>query len=165
MLGFDRGGAYPQVFRHCRERDVHWVTYRRAPLAVPKNLPVLATITVNGKRRQVAWAEETVELKDYGQVVLQVLTSDFEACPAEILAWLKSRWREENFLKYASDNYGIDKICDYAAAIETNTKVIDNPARKAANTAVQRAGKALAARTWPSCSPTRPSRRRPKTPR
>ena len=35
MLGFDRGGAYPQVFEHCREQQVHWVTYRRAPLAVP----------------------------------------------------------------------------------------------------------------------------------
>src|SRR5712691_333523 len=35
MLGFDRGGACPQVFRHCREEEVHWVTYRRAPLAGP----------------------------------------------------------------------------------------------------------------------------------
>src|ERR1035441_5961566 len=26
MLGFDRGGACPQVFRHCREQNVHWVT-------------------------------------------------------------------------------------------------------------------------------------------
>jgi hypothetical protein len=155
MLGFDRGGAYAQVFRHCGEQGVDWVTYRRAPLAVPGTLPVLTTITVNGKRRQVAWAEETVTIKDYGQarqltlfehgqVALQVLTSDFDACPAEILACLKSRWREENFLKYASGNYGTGKICDYAAAIETNTKVIDNPARKAANTAVHRAGKALA---------------------
>ncbi len=156
MLGFDRGGAYPQVFRHCREQDVHWVTYRRAPLAVPKGLPVLTTITVNGKTRQVAWAEETVQLKDYGearqltlfeygQVVLQVLTPDIEACPAEILAWLKSRWREENFLKYASGNYGIDKICDYAATIEANAKVIGNPARKAANTRLRQAEKLLAA--------------------
>jgi len=156
MLGFDRGGAYPQVFRHCREQDVHWVTYRRAPLAVPAGLPVLTTITVNGRKRQVAWAEETVQIKDYGQarqltlfehgqVALQVLTSDFDACPAEILAWLKSRWREENFLKYASANYGIDKICDYAAAIQANTKVIDNPARKAANAAVRTAQNALAA--------------------
>ena len=156
MVGFDRGGAYPQVFRHCRDENVHWVTYRRAPLAVPAGLPVLTTITVNGKRREVAWAGETVQLKDYGearqltlfehgQVALQILTSDFDACPAEILAWLKSRWREENFLKYASGNYGIDKICDYAAVIETNTKVIDNPARKAANTRLRQAEKTLAA--------------------
>ena len=156
MLGFDRGGAYAQVFRHCREQGVHWVSYRRAPLAVPVMLPVITTITAGGRTREIAWAEEKVQLKDYGearqltlsehgQVVLQVLTSDFDACPADILAWLKSRWREENFLKYASENYGIDKICDYIAGIEANTKVIDNPARKKANAAVHEAEKALAA--------------------
>ena len=155
MLGFDRGGAYPQVFKHCREQQVHWVTYRRAPLAVPVMLPVITTITYGGRTRQIAWAEETVQVKDYGEarqitlfehgrVALQILTSDTEACPADILSWLKSRWREENFLKYASQNYGIDKICDYLASIETNTKIVDNPARKAATAAVREAEKALA---------------------
>jgi transposase len=156
MLGFDRGGAYPQVFRHCREQDVHWVTYRRAPLAIPAMLPVITTITVAGRPRQIAWAEEKIQLKDYGQarqitlfehgqVVLQILASDLDACPADILAWLKSRWREENFLKYASQNYGTDKICDYIASIETSTKIADNPARKKANAAVRDAEKTLAA--------------------
>jgi hypothetical protein len=156
MLGFDRGGAYAQVFRHCRDQGVHWVTYRRAPLAVPAVLPVITTITRGGKARHVTWAEETADIKDYGQarqitlfehgqVALQILTSDFDACPAEILAWLKSRWREENFLKYAAENYGIDKICDYIADIETSTKIAGNPARKKANAAVREADKALAA--------------------
>ena len=156
MAGFDRGGAYPQVFAHCRDQQVHWVTYRRAPLAVPAALPVITAVTYAGRTRQVAWAEETVQLKDYGQarqitlfehgrVALQILTSDFGACPADILSWLKSRWREENFLKYASENYGIDKICDYLASIETNTKLIRNPARDQANAAVRDAEKTLAA--------------------
>jgi hypothetical protein len=155
MLGFDRGGAYPKVFRHCRDAGVHWVTYRRAPLAVPAGLPVLTTIIRGGQSRQIAWAEESVQLKDYGEarqitlfekseVALQILTSDTTACPAEILSWLKSRWREENFLKCASANYGIDAICDYIAAIETNTKITDNPARKTANAAVRTAKAALA---------------------
>ena len=179
MLGFDRGGAYPQVFTHCREQDVHWVTYRRAPLAVPAMLPVITIATIGGRQRTIAWAEEKVQLKDYGearqitlfehgQVVLQILTSDSDACPADILAWLKSRWREENFLKYASENYGIDKICDYAAAIEVNTKITANPARKAANARVRRRGK----RRWPPpsvpsprCSPTRTPPPPPRTPR
>ena len=97
-----------------------------------------------------------MQLKDYGEarqitlfergkVALQILTSDCDACPAEILSWLKSRWREENFLKYASENYGIDKICDYLASIETNTKLIRNPARDQANAAVRDAEKTLAA--------------------
>ena len=156
MLGFDRGGAYPQVFAHCRDQGVHWVTYRRAPLAVPAALPVITAVTYAGRTRQLAWAEEKVQLKDYGEArqitlfehgkaALQILTSDCDACPAEILSWLKSRWREENFLKYASENYGIDKICDYLASIETNTKLIRNPARDQANAAVRDADKALAA--------------------
>ena len=156
MLGFDRGGAYPQVFTLSREQKVHWVTYRRAPLAVPAKLPVITTITYAGRTRQISWAEETVQLKDYGdarqitlfehgRVALQILTSDCDACPAEILSWLKSRWREENFLKYASENYGIDKICDYLATIETNAKLIRNPARDQANAAVRDAEKTLAA--------------------
>ena len=156
MLGFDRGGAYAQVFRHCREQGVHWVSYRRAPLAVPAMLPVITTVTVGGRSarspgpRRKSSSRTTAKpgsspCPSTAQVVLQILTSDFDACPAEILAWLKSRWREENFLKYASENYGIDKICDYIAGIEANTKVVDNPARKKANAAVHNAEKALAA--------------------
>ena len=155
MLGFDRGGAYPQVFRHCREQDVHWVTYRRAPLAVPAMLPVITTVTVGGKTRTITWPRRKcssgygqarqLTLFEHGKVVLQILTSDYDSCPADILDWLKSRWREENFLKYASENYGIDKICDYASTIETNTKVTKNPARKAANVAVRAAQNELAA--------------------
>src|SRR5207342_1605670 len=156
MLGFDRGGAYAQVFTHCRDQQVHWVTYRRAPLAVPAALPVITAVTYGGRTRDITWAEEAVQLKDYGQarqitlfehgrVALQILTSDFGGCPADILSWLKSRWREENFLKYASENYGIDKICDYLASIETNTKLIRNPARDQANAAVRDAEKTLAA--------------------
>ena len=82
---------------------------------------------------------------EHGTVVLQILTSDFDVWPVDILAWLKSRWLEENFLKYASQNYGTGKICDYIADIETNTKVIDNPDSKKANAAVHEAEKALAA--------------------
>jgi hypothetical protein len=156
MLGFDRGGAYAQVFTHCRDQQVHWVTYRRAPLAVPAALPVITAVTYSGRTRDITWAEERVQLKDYGDarqitlfehgnIALQVLTSDCDACPADILSWLKSRWREENFLKYASENYGIDKICDYLASIETNTKLIRNPARDQANAAVRDADKTLAA--------------------
>ena len=123
MLGLDSSSAYAQIYRHCRRAGRalgHLSARRRWP--IPSSMPVIATITASRRRREIAWAEETVQLKDYGearqltlfehgQVVLQVLTSDFDACPADILAWLKSRWREENFLKYASENYGIDKIC------------------------------------------------------
>ena len=132
-------------------------------------LPVITAVTYGGRTRQLAWAEETVQLKDYGdarqltlfehgKVALQILTSDSSACPAAILAWLKSRWREENFLKYASENYGIDKICDYLATISENTKIVDNPARKKANAAVHEAEKTLAAAERTGRAARRPRR-------
>ena len=89
--------------------------------------------------------DRQLTLTEHGKVELQSLTADLDACPAEILAWLKSCWREENFLKDASENDGIDKICDYLAGITQNTKLIDNPARKQDTAAVREAEKAVAA--------------------
>lgn len=153
MLAFDRGGSYPSVFTACRDAGVDWITYRRAPLATPTRLPVLTTVVRDGKPAQLAWCEEMVTIDDYGparqitlfeagEPVLQVLTSDTESCPAELLAYIKARWRIENVFKYA-DHYGIDTLCDYFADIETNTRPIDNPARQSANTAVKAAKAAL----------------------
>ena len=67
------------------------------------------------------------------------------------------RWREENFLKYASENYGIDKICDYAASIEVNTKVTDNPARRP-----RTRPSARRTRNWPPSSVPGRAARRPR---
>ena len=156
MLGFDRGGAYPQVFRHCREQQVHWVTYRRAPLAVPAMLPVIATVTASGKTRtgRLGRGESAAQGLRRRPADHPVRARPGRAADPDLRRrtparrtcwrWLKSRWREENFLKYASENYGIDKICDYAAEIDVNTKVTDNPARKTANARVRDAEKELA---------------------
>ena len=112
-----------------------------------------------GQARQITMFE-------YGRPALQILTCDEDACPAEILAWLKSRWRE-NFFKYASENYGIDKICDYTAQITANTTMQDNPARKQAIANVRdtkRTWPPPPNAPWPSCSPIRPSRPPLRTP-
>ena len=150
MLGFDRGGAYPQVFTHCREQKAHWVTYRRAPLAVPAKLPVITTITYAGRTRQISWAEETVQLKDYGDARDPLSSPAGRLDPDRTATGagrspLAESGGGENFLKYASEYYGIDKICDYLATIETNAKLIRNPARDLANAAVRDAEKTLAA--------------------
>jgi transposase len=141
MLGFDRGGAYPAAFRACRKRNVHWITYRRAPLATPTRLPIHTTI--NHPRRKpvtVAYADQTVTINKYGQArqitlfehgeaVLQILTSDTTTCPTALILFMRARWRIENLFKYL-DFYGIDYLADYHATIATNTRKIDNPERK-----------------------------------
>jgi DNA-binding CsgD family transcriptional regulator len=156
MLGFDRGGSYAQVFTHCRDHDVDWITYRRGALAAPTAAP-RRYWRVDGAARAeaVTLADETITIKDYGparqltlfehdQPVLQVLTSDLAAPPAALLAWLRCRWRIENVFKYLTAHHGIDWLCHYDADTNPDTTLIDNPARKTARTAVRHAETTLA---------------------
>src|SRR6266851_4097326 len=156
LLGFDRGGSYPVTFGAVRDARADWITWRRAPLA-----PVTAAPRRywaggrSGKPAEVLLlADETAEIKDYGQArqitlledgapVLQVLTSDATAPAAALLAWLRSRWREENLFKYLEAHYGIHWLTDYHASLEDDTHLIDNPGRKTARARLREAEEAL----------------------
>ena len=156
MLGFDRGGAYAQVFTHCRDHDVDWITYRRGGLAATTAEPRRHwRVDTAGRAEHVSLADEMVTINDYGparqltlyednQPVLQVLTSDLTAPAAALLAWLRCRWRIENVFKYLTAHHGIDWLCHYGADICPDTALIDNPARKRARTAVTHAESTLA---------------------
>ncbi|MGB8383765.1 MAG: transposase, partial [Dermatophilaceae bacterium] len=156
LLGFDRGGAYPGVFTACRDAGAHWVTYRRAPL-VPATAPPKRSWTVrDGRRITMTLADETVQIKGYGDArqltlfeagapVLQVLTSDTRATGADLLCWLRARWRIENTFKYASEHNGIDALADYTMDIGPDTRTVTNPARLAARKQLAAAQAELAA--------------------
>ncbi len=157
MLGFDRGGAYAQVFAHCRDHDVDWITYRRGTLA-DTTTPARRYWRVDaaGRADAVTLADEMITINEYGparqltlyehdQPVLQVLTSDLAAPAAALLAWLRCRWRIENVFKYRTAHHGMDWLCHYGADITADTALIDNPARKAARATLKRAETTLAA--------------------
>lgn len=155
MLGFDRGGAYAQVFRHCREHDVDWLTYRRGGLVATTAPPRRHwRVDAGGRAETITLADEPVEIPDYGPArqltlyerdipVLQVLTSDVSAPAAALLAWLRCRWRIENVFKYLTAHHGIDWLCHYGADLHPDTALIPNPARKTARTRATRAETAL----------------------
>ncbi len=158
LLGFDRGGSYPQVFRAIRAGHADWVTWRRAPLAPAAAAPRrFWAARGDGKPAEVVWlADETVTIKDYGQArqvtlfehgapVLQVLTSDTAAPAAALLAGLRCRWREENLFKYLEAHYGIHLLTDYHASLHDDTHLIGNPERKAGRARLRSAEQALAA--------------------
>src|SRR6266705_106710 len=158
LLGFDRGGSYPVTFGAVRDARADWITWRRAPLA-----PVTAAPRRywaggrSGKPAEVLLlADETAEIKDYGQArqitlledgapVRQVLTSDTTAPAAALLAWLRCRWREENLFKYLEAHYGIHWLTDYHASLQDDTHLIGNPERKAGRARLRSAEQALAA--------------------
>jgi hypothetical protein len=154
LLAFDRGGAYPAAFTACRQAGADWVTYRRGAL-VEVTAPARRSWTRrDGKRISVPLADETVQINGYGAArqltlfedgapVLQVLTSDTTATGADLLCWLRARWRIENMFKYASAHNGIDTLADYLMDIGPDTRTVTNPARVAARKTVTEAQAAL----------------------
>jgi Transposase protein len=156
MIGFDRGGSYPVVFRACRAAGADWLTWRRGTL-----IPVTATPTRSfrvgpaGTCEMITLADEMVEINGYGPArqltlfehdtpVLQILTSDLTAPAAALLAWLRCRWRIENAFKYLTTHHGIDALADYHADVNPDTTMIPNPARIAARKRLAAAMAALA---------------------
>lgn len=160
MLGFDRGGAYAEAFTACQARGIDFVTYRRGRLADHTTPPHTHTITRGRDRITVHLADDLIDFPGYAgpcrqltlfepgpasdlTPVLQILTSDLSPSAPDLLFTLKGRWIIENTFKYLGF-YGIDWLVDYHAEIHTNTKLIDNPARTQANTAIRTAKTHLA---------------------
>ena len=156
MLGFDRGGSYPVVFRACRDAGADWLTWRRGDLAPVTAAPVRSfRVGPAGTCEAITLADEMVEINGYGPArqltlfehdtpVMQILTSDLTAPAAALLAWLRCRWRIENAFKYLSAHHGIDALADYHADIDPDTTTITNPARVAARNRLAAAQAALA---------------------
>jgi len=156
LLGFDRGGAFPVTFAHCRDAEVDWVSYRRGPLVAPQSPPRRSWVARDGRRITMTVADETVQIAGYGPArqltvyehgapALQILTSDSTAPAAKLACWLRDRWRIENAFKYLSDHHGIDWLTDYAMAIAADTALVANPARQAARAGVRTAEGTLTA--------------------
>lgn len=157
MVGFDRGGSYPKVFSALAEANMEWITWRRAPLALPTVAPKRSWVTVDGKRRSILVADEVVELKGYdatevrqlsayedGKVVFQILTPNMELNGARLVRRLRGRWCIENTNKYLEDHQGIHWLTTYEMDIEANTAKVNNPARRTGRTAVRTAETVLA---------------------
>jgi len=156
LLGFDRGGAFPVTFTACRDAGADWVTYRRGPLADTTATPVLSSSLRDGKPVTMLLADETVHLNGYGPArqltlyehdtpVLQILTSELTATGADLVSWLRARWRIENMFKYAAAHNGIDALACYGMDITPDPRLVTNPARLAARKKVTAAEAELVA--------------------
>lgn len=155
MIGFDRGGAYPAVFAELNRRHIDWITYRRAPLAVPTAASTRSWVEIDGRRHYLSVADEIVNLDNVGPVrqisiyennkmVVQILTSDLTASAAGLARRLRHRWCIENTFKYLEDHHGLHWLCDYGKDTTPDTAPAANPARRHANDNVKTAEKAVA---------------------
>jgi transposase len=161
---FDRGGWSPALFADITAAGFDVLTWRKGPAP---DLPAETFTTVTctddrGRRHEYELAEATVELgisqgprkgetvtlrqvsrrvpaKGGGTRQIHALTSR-TGLPAGEVCWrLSSRWREENYFRYARTRFALDALDSYAAAPDDPDRKVPNPARKTAAARIRRA--------------------------
>src|ERR1700728_3868525 len=161
---FDRGGWSPALFADITGAGFGVLTWRKGPAP---DLPAetFTTITCTddrGRRHEYDLADTTVELgisdgPRKGQTVtlrqvtrlvparaggtrqIHVLTSRADLAAGEVCWRLSSRWREEDYFRYARTRFALDALDSYAAAPDDPDRTVPNPARKTAAARVRQA--------------------------
>jgi transposase-like protein len=166
---FDRGGWSPALFADITEAGFDLLTWRKGPAP---DLPADGFTQVTcpddrGREHTYDLADTSVELdinegSRKGQKVtlrqvtrrvpaqsggtrqIHALTSRTDLTAGEVCWRLTSRWREENYFRYARTRFALDALDCHAATPDNPERLIPNPAKKAAAAQVRRA-EALAA--------------------
>jgi transposase len=154
---FDRGGWSPALFADITAAGFDLLTWRKGPAP---DLPAgtFTTITCTddrGREHEYDLADTTITLtiRDgprKGQTVslrqvtrrvpargggtrqIHALTSRQDLAAGEVCWRLTSRWREENYFRYARTHFALDALDSHAAAPDDPDRKVPNPARKAA---------------------------------
>jgi hypothetical protein len=167
---FDRGGWSPALFADITEAGFDVLTWRKGPAP---DLPAetFTTITCTddrGRAHEYDLADstvttgisqgprkgETVTLRQVTRLVpakgggtrqIHALTSRDDLPAGEVCWRLSSRWREENYFRYARTRFALDALDSYAAAPDDPDRTVPNPARKTAAARVRQADAAAQA--------------------
>jgi Transposase protein len=161
---FDRGGWSPALFADITAAGFDLLTWRKGPAP---DLPAEDFMTVactddRGRAHEYDLADTAVELvisegQRKGQTVtlrqvtrrvpakagatrqIHALTSRDDLPPGEVCWRLSSRWREENYFRYARTRFALDALDSYAAAPDDPDRMVPNPAKKTAAARVRQA--------------------------
>jgi hypothetical protein len=146
---FDRGGFDGQLFKWLVEQGLDFITYQRGEVHLDDQQFARREVRWEGQRMRFSIAEDAVTVGDSGpwrRVVIRtpghqrpILTSlDAKVIAAgRVAALMLTRWRQENFFKYARGHLGLDVLTTYAAEVAVDQEV-PNPAVKAATAELKR---------------------------
>jgi hypothetical protein len=154
---FDRGGWSPALFADITAAGFDLLTWRKGPAPdLPAETFTTVTCTDDRDRRhEYDLADTTAELavnegprkgqtvslrqvtrrvpaKGGGTRQIHVLTSRTDLTAGEVCWRLTSRWREENYFRYARTHFALDALDSHAAAPDDPDRLIPNPAKKTA---------------------------------
>jgi hypothetical protein len=178
LVGFDRGGWSPAFFAHMDAQGFDVLTWRKgfAEDVDPDLFTDAAWLDETGRTHQWRVADTTVDLStDDDQVFtmrqvtlivannktgrgergqdstrqIHILTTRGDLPVEQVIYRMGSRWRQENYFRYARMHFDLDSHDAYATTEDDPARLVPNPAKKKAHRQVlaarARYGRALAA--------------------
>lgn len=160
---FDRGGWSPALFADLTEAGFDLLTWRKGPAP---DLPATRFTTITctddqGRDHCYDLADttitldigdgprkgETIGLRQVSRRVparggtrqIHALTTRTDLTAGEVCWRLTSRWRAENYFRYARTWFALDALDSHAATPDNPDRMIPNPAKKAAAAQARRA--------------------------
>jgi transposase len=137
---FDRGGYSPKLFVEILDAGFDVLTYRKGPYPrIPRQSFQPRLTRVDGRTFTYVLADQEVRLLK-GKLRLRqvtrrmdnghetpILTSRRDLAAAQVAYRMFERWRQENFLKYLSQEYALDALVEYAEVPDDPQREVPNP--------------------------------------
>ena len=166
LVGFDRGGWSPALFAHMHAHGFDVLTWRKGPTPDVAAEEFTQTSFVDEAGRVHAWtlADTIVEISTGSvdehtrepelftmrQVTrldtkkgltrqVHILTTRTDLTAGQVVHRMGSRWRQENYFRYARIHLGLDSHDSYATSPDDPDRSVPNPAKKQAHKVVQAA--------------------------
>jgi hypothetical protein len=133
---FDREGYSPDFLKRMKAQRIACLTYHKFPgedwpeeefLPARVRLPSGERVTMDLAERGTGlsnglWVRELRKRTDRGHQTA-ILCTDYRSAAAPLAMAMFARWSQENFFKYARENFGLDRLVDY------RTEAISEPLR------------------------------------
>lgn len=161
LVGFDRGGWSPALFKHMGDRGFDVLTWRKQP-ADDLEADVFAEVVYRDEHgREHAWmlADTMIDLLLEDDTTLamrqvtrldpkngrqaHVITTRTDLSAGEVIYRMGSRWRQENYFRYGRLHLELDSHDSYTATADDPDRSVPNPAKRAAYKKVQAAAARL----------------------
>ena len=156
LVGFDRGGWSPALFAQMAAKGFDVLTWRKG-ITDDVDAELFTNVSHTDEHgASCAWdaAETMVELPidDQGEVFtmrqisrriqgtakkpgrqIHILTTRTDLPAGEIIYRMGSRWRQENYFRYARMHFDLDSHDSYATSDDDPERMVPNPAKKTAH--------------------------------
>ncbi|MHA7178475.1 putative transposase, partial [Arthrobacter sp. Sr24] len=154
LVGFDRGGWSPALFKHMDTNSFDVLTWRKGTTQdIEEKLFTEVSYTdEHGEGRTWSVADTVVDLplnttKKTGEVFsirqisrivsatgggtrqIHILTTDRDLPAGEAVYRMGNRWRQENQFRYARMHFDLDSHDSYASTDDDEDRIVPNPAK------------------------------------